>query len=824
MEDNELEELVNVMCEDSDDEFIDEHLVNGKDRLGVPNEDDELHQLAKLMDEDSDEEFIDQLPDMAEYEKFIIEKGADEKHDENVPVALPTENISRKMSEMEKYIKFLEEQLKSKNQEINNSPKNKVDSENPRDLRKLNAPETSGCNHSENKTVKEKFFEKKDTERAPSISDSSLDMSLTRKPRVAHAAARLKTSGTKRKADDAACNPSLAKKPSPDDNGVTDGYSGLRILNPLISSTVMKRRTEGRKIIKISSIQSKIVNNDIEGDWITIGVVIQKFPKTTSKGETYSVWKLSDLAFHLQTSIIVLFLFGENHKQHWKTAEGSVVALLNPSLLPSREKKSSDVALTLDNPKKIMLLGISQDFGVCKSSRKSDGKRCSNFINKSQGDYCQYHVQREYKKRRSHRMECQQGYGAPSTLPGSKTKKKVAGESYLYGDRIVSTNATGRSLKEKVTLKSLNASSEGKDYLFSWKKRQNLIKAAAGKSSAENEDKGGPSSEFLNLLNVPSIGSRNLKLHLHKEDEQEKEANEPRRSMSVSQFLKANNTRSRTTNSTSDLSSDKKSVTMPVLGRGLTSNGDLVFDENIPLSIFPKVSNDPDRAKERARSLIRRIGPIAANNPNDIKVKKPSPKLQTIINRKLDSELTGGDQSVPKCGGKFSLADGFSLNSNEGRRILNAKSKHAGEVRLADVRREQDYFNHRERKEEMETKMLLTQEIKVKAVHCAQCKYMAEKPASKCNEEKHVLTSVQVFKKFFACKDCKQRTVTYGQRYPTRDCRQCGGKNWEKCGMWKERNGPKIGRDTLMLRGPEYAKFLNSLATPQTNGVVPKYI
>ena len=42
----------------------------------------------------------------------------------------------------------------------------------------------------------------------------------------------------------------------------------------------------------------------------------------------------------------------------------------------------------------------------------------------------------------------------------------------------MSTNATGRSLKEKVTLKSLNASSEGKDYLFSWKKRQNLIKAA----------------------------------------------------------------------------------------------------------------------------------------------------------------------------------------------------------------------------------------------------------------------------------------------------------------------------------------------------------
>ena len=51
----------------------------------------------------------------------------------------------------------------------------------------------------------------------------------------------------------------------------------------------------------------------------------------------YSIWKLSDLAFHLQTSTISLFLFGENHKQHWKTVEGSVIALLNPSVLPPRE-------------------------------------------------------------------------------------------------------------------------------------------------------------------------------------------------------------------------------------------------------------------------------------------------------------------------------------------------------------------------------------------------------------------------------------------------------------------------------------------------------
>ncbi|CAB4034735.1 MCM10 homolog, partial [Paramuricea clavata] len=171
----------------------------------------------------------------------------------------------------------------------------------------------------------------------------------------------------------------------------------------------MERRMEGRKLIKVSSIQSKIRNNDIEGDWVTIGVLIQKLPKTTAKGEAYSIWKLSDLAFHLQNSTISVFLFGENHKEHWKTVEGSVVALLNPAVLPPRERQSSVVAFSLDNPKKLMMIGMSQDFGICHSGRKSDGKRCSNFINKAEGNFCQYHVQREYSKKRSKRMECQQG-------------------------------------------------------------------------------------------------------------------------------------------------------------------------------------------------------------------------------------------------------------------------------------------------------------------------------------------------------------------------------------------------------------------------------
>lgn len=73
------------------------------------------------------------------------------------------------------------------------------------------------------------------------------------------------------------------KSTDDDNNYLSEKFSGLRILNPLISSVVMERRMEGRKMVKISQIPTKIKgNNDIDGDWVTIGVLVQKLPPKTS--------------------------------------------------------------------------------------------------------------------------------------------------------------------------------------------------------------------------------------------------------------------------------------------------------------------------------------------------------------------------------------------------------------------------------------------------------------------------------------------------------------------------------------------------------------
>lgn len=48
--------------------------------------------------------------------------------------------------------------------------------------------------------------------------------------------------------------------------------------NPLISSDQMCQRMEGRRMIRIPRLSSSLCGGDIEGDWVTIGVIVDKLP------------------------------------------------------------------------------------------------------------------------------------------------------------------------------------------------------------------------------------------------------------------------------------------------------------------------------------------------------------------------------------------------------------------------------------------------------------------------------------------------------------------------------------------------------------------
>jgi len=599
------------------------------------------------------------------------------------------------------------------------------------------------------------------------------------------------------------------------DKFFSDKFSGLRIVNPLISSVVMEKRMEGRKMVKISQIPAKIKgNSDIDGDWVTIGVIVQKLPpKQSSNGKTYGIWKLSDLGPSSTNEFVALFLFGDVYKEHWKTTEGSVVALLNASILPAKEKNSQDLALTLDNAKKLMLMGISKDFGRCKGVRRSDNHPCGNFVNRQHGEFCEYHVQAAYKKMRAQRMECQAGFAPSAKAPlMKKFQKDLNSSTFMYQGRTVtaSTRATDQK-KKNVTLKSLGIGNK------------NAAEATSKADSTDKQNKTNaePSEFLVELLALPTVGTRNLVKHLNQDEEEQKPKEERKPTMSASDLLKAHekdikrNKISQPTNSTVSPTQDSRHDT-PMLGRGLAPGSDIFFDESP--NIKKRKSSDLDRAKLRALSLVKLKGPIEKDDPNAVR-KKLSPKAQEQIEKKAyeDNEKENDDENVNQdsrkkrrriLGPEFGSID---LESEEGKKLMAAKSKHVGAVLEAEAEREEKYFNELEKKEQLEDKMKKITEIKVRVVCCKQCDYVAESASELCQKEKHSLKYSKALKKFFACKECKQRTIAYGAPIPNHPCKNCGASNYQKTSMYKEKEGPKIGGETLLVRGEEHPKFLNSL-------------
>lgn len=145
---------------------------------------------------------------------------------------------------------------------------------------------------------------------------------------------------------------------SPNDNGFTDPFFGIKIINPVVGSTSLSAKMEGRKQIRASQIRMHMRGGEIKDDWVTMAVVVSKGePRTSQNGKKYSIWKLSDLKDC--TKVVSFFLFGEVFNTHWKMAIGSVIGILNPNFMKD-EKKSDEVSFTVDNHQKILLVGGSK--------------------------------------------------------------------------------------------------------------------------------------------------------------------------------------------------------------------------------------------------------------------------------------------------------------------------------------------------------------------------------------------------------------------------------------------------------------------------------
>ncbi|SPP82163.1 protein MCM10 homolog isoform X1 [Drosophila guanche] len=599
----------------------------------------------------------------------------------------------------------------------------------------------------------------------------------------------------------------------------TDPVFGLRMINPLISSTLLQERMGGRKAVPFSGVAYHIEQGDLAKDWVLAGALVSKQPvKNTKKGDPYSTWKLSDLRGEVKT--VSIFLFKEAHKTLWKTAEGMCLAVLNPTIFEKRAGSSDVACLSIDSSHKVMILGQSKDLGTCRATKKN-GDKCTSIVNLTDCDYCVFHVKAEYGKmsRRSELQSATAGRGL------NELRNKVLGKTEVfYGGQ--SFTAVPAKKSSKLISKERDRLSKLAGYDIS--PFAHTVNHASKPRidtppSVPYAERGGPVSRLAGGVEASSKQRlqdlERLRLLKAENDRFEKE--------SKGNVLGGADTPGTPTSKATPTPGTPTSKPTPKPGTPTTpssvpekfKNRGFSFD----VSLTPKLSGSENfslevnigarqaaSAKLRAAALLKKK-PLEKVNPNSIRGSETG-KRRAIddLNEKFS---TGAKRQ------KIEEDERELMRKSRIERIMAATSSHTNLVEMREREAQDEYFNKLERKEAMEEKMLGTFKMPCKAVICQKCKYTAFSAADRCKQEGHPLKIVDAEKRFFQCKDCGNRTTTVF-KLPKHSCKNCKGSRWERAAMIREKK-VCTGRESLSVRGDEET-FLGSVASSASlNLLVP---
>lgn len=237
-------------------------------------------------------------------------------------------------------------------------------------------------------------------------------------------------------------------KPALDDDPLHEHFSSVKLSKRVIPHKFLVDTFADKHISLIPSLLATIKSptyelpSALEDDFIVLGVIASKSSplshKDAHKSTTdssasnstslteatdsamnargkYMVFTLTDLKWTLD-----LYLFTTAYTRFWKLTPGTLIAILNPSIMPPPPGKADTGRFSLvlnSSDDTILEIGTSRDLGWCKSVRK-DGKPCSSWIDKRHTEFCEWHVDRVVESTRRGRMEVN-GMSAPYA-PGGK--------------------------------------------------------------------------------------------------------------------------------------------------------------------------------------------------------------------------------------------------------------------------------------------------------------------------------------------------------------------------------------------------------------------
>ncbi|CAI7658513.1 unnamed protein product [Penicillium pancosmium] len=228
------------------------------------------------------------------------------------------------------------------------------------------------------------------------------------------------------------------------DSSKFESYSGMHLTNRILPHSFLSRNLSDKKVLRIPDLLKMVkapsfeLPEEIDTDFVVFGILASKSdprqiktPANSTKKEVdpydegrnntdkYLVLTLTDLKWTLD-----VFLFETAYTRYYKMSEGTLVAILNPTIMPPPKYKldTNRFSLSLNSSDdKVLEIGYARDIGYCKAVRK-DGKNCQSWVDARKTEFCEFHVDIQVRRTQGKRMgvNSNTGYG-----PGGRSGSRI---------------------------------------------------------------------------------------------------------------------------------------------------------------------------------------------------------------------------------------------------------------------------------------------------------------------------------------------------------------------------------------------------------------
>ncbi|CZT43087.1 related to replication protein CDC23 [Rhynchosporium secalis] len=310
--------------------------------------------------------------------------------------------------------------------------------------------------------TKVKFSSKCAPNLRPAIRSISKDHTSSLQSRTDLRASAGSSKPASRRAPDMARNPQEVTE-SEADASQFEPYSAQHLSRRIVPHPELTRILTGKKAFLIPDLLKVVKAPDfqspeIEEDMVVFGIISKKTePKThqpnpSAKNQNrgkFMVMALTDLKWELD-----LFLFDTAFDKFWKYTPGTIIAILNPQIMPPPKGKEATgkFSLTLNsNADTILEVGTARDLGYCKSVKK-DGNTCDSWVDRRHTEFCDYHINLTLNKTHSNRMEVNtMGFGKGRYATGGGGGGEDSGKFTSGSNRYSKYKTKQEKEEEKIT-------------------------------------------------------------------------------------------------------------------------------------------------------------------------------------------------------------------------------------------------------------------------------------------------------------------------------------------------------------------------------------